>query len=83
MALQVIIASVSVFIRRNTFFQQTLLGGLLFDETMSPGTLNTNKERLQEAIVSPSTLFAFLQFYQLCYCTIFLHQVDFTQNVLE
>jgi len=29
---------------------QTLLGGFLFDETMSPGTLNTNKERLQEAI---------------------------------
>ena len=33
-------------------FQQTLLGGLLFDETMSPTTLNSNKERLQEAIVS-------------------------------
>lgn len=29
---------------------QTLLGGLLFDDTMSPTTLNDNKERLMEVI---------------------------------
>lgn len=33
-------------------FQQTYLGGSLFEMSMSPGTLMASKDRLQEAMVS-------------------------------